>query len=41
MITKIMVNAVNPINWIGFLPQESIKKKDAQYPGIKPAAERL
>ena len=41
MMTKRMVSMVKPINWIGLRPQESMKRKDTQYPGIKPATERI
>ncbi len=36
MMTKIIVSMVNPINCKGFLPQVSMTKNEAQYPGIKP-----
>jgi len=41
MIKNRTVRTENPINWIGFLPHESMKRKETQYPGIKPATERM
>jgi hypothetical protein len=41
MTAKRMVRIAKPINWIGLRPHESMKRKDTQYPGIKPATERI
>lgn len=34
------VSVANPMNWIGFRPQRSMKTKDAQYPGTSPATDK-
>jgi hypothetical protein len=36
-----MVRMTNPINWIGFRPHESMKRKQTQYPGINPATDKM
>jgi hypothetical protein len=41
MMTKVQVSTVKPISWMGFLPHESMKRKETQYPGMRPAAERI
>ena len=41
MMMKRMVRAVKPMSWMGLRPQESTKRKVAQYPGIKPATDRI
>jgi hypothetical protein len=41
MITKRIVSMMKPINWIGFLPQLSMKMNDTQYPGMRPATARI
>lgn len=35
-----IVRIMNPINWIGLRPHVSMKRKDTQYPGMRPATER-
>lgn len=37
MMMKRMVIMLKPMSWMGFLPTESMMKKEAQYPGISPA----
>jgi hypothetical protein len=41
MMMKRMVRMMKPMSWIGFLPQESMKRNETQYPGIRPATERI
>ena len=41
MMMKSAVSMAKPISWIGLRPQESIKRKVAQYPGIKPPTARM
>lgn len=41
MMMKIMVSMIKPRYWIGLRPQESTNKKVTQYPGIKPAADKM
>ena len=41
MITKRTVRTQKPISWIGLRPQESMNRKETQYPGMRPATERI
>ena len=41
MMTKRMVSMMKPMSWIGLRPHESMNRKDTQYPGIRPAADKI
>lgn len=41
MMMKVQVRTMKPISWIGLRPQKSMKMKVTQYPGMRPATERI
>lgn len=36
-----MVSMTKPMSWMGLRPHESMKRNETQYPGMRPATERM
>ena len=41
MMRNRTVSTLKPMNWIGFRPHLSMKRNVAQYPGTRPASDRI